>query len=321
MSQYTPRRFHLPEDYCFLGEEKHDVKAYIFSEEAVVAVDVALATGRPLLVSGPPGCGKSRLAETMAAVLQWNFLHQTITSRTRFEQLTVEVDHLRRLNDAHCAARSEIGQLERDEQYYNPGIFWWAFNPQSAIRRGLPEDAAVPRVSVASTGVIRRPNQESQHSVLLIDEIDKAEPDLPNDLLEPLDRRTFALPNGQMLSPAPKQALLTIITTNLERELPQAFRRRCVSLPLDHPEKEQLVAIARVRDPKAFEADAELVRRIASKIIELRAEFKETGQRPPGTSEFLDAVHTCDELRIRIDSAEWQYVEQATLRKPLVASR
>lgn len=319
MSRYTPRKLQrLPADYCFPAEG--DVAAYIFPEEAVIAVEVALVTQRPLLVAGPPGSGKSRLAETVAAVLQWNFLHQTITSRTRVEQLTVDVDHLRRLNDAHRAARLDarpnVEALDRDEEYYNPGIFWWAFNPASASRRGLPAVAGKPRLAPRFSGVVRRPKDEPPHTVLLIDEIDKAEPDLPNDLLEPLDRRSFRLPDGRPLTADPQQELLTIITTNRERELPQAFLRRCVSLLLKEPDRDGLIAIARVRAP---EVAVEMVAGIADKMVELREQRSDSGQRPPGTSEFLDAVRTCHGLQISVDSAKWQQVERATLLKPMVA--
>ncbi|MBL8394086.1 MAG: MoxR family ATPase [Candidatus Accumulibacter sp.] len=319
MSQYIPRKLtRLPADYCFPAEG--DVAAYLFSEEAVIAVEVALVTQRPLLVAGPPGCGKSRLAETVAAVLQWNFLHQTITSRSRVEQLTVDVDHLRRLNDAQRAARPEARTkaraLERDEEYYNPGIFWWAFNPTSASRRGLPANVGRPRVAARCGGVVRRPDNQPQHTVLLIDEIDKAEPDLPNDLLEPLDRRSFGLPDGRTLTADPAQELLTIITTNRERELPQAFLRRCVSLLLREPERDGLIAIARVHEPKVA---PELIERIADRMVELRQQRVDSGQRSPGTSEFLDAVRTCHDLAISVDSEKWQQVERATLLKPMVA--
>lgn len=326
MSQYTPLKLRrLPADYCFPAQPGVDatqpgVDAYIFPEEAVIAVEVALVTQRPLLVAGPPGCGKSRLAETVAAVLQWNFLHQTITSRTRVEQLTVDVDHLRRLNDAQRAARpdarSNARALERDEEYYNPGIFWWAFNPASASRRGLPANVGKPRVAARCGGVVRRPASEPQHTVLLIDEIDKAEPDLPNDLLEPLDRRSFTLPDGRPLTADPQQELLMIITTNRERELPQAFLRRCVSLLLREPDRDGLIAIARVHAPDVAD---ELIAAIAAKMVELRRQRSDSGQRPPGTSEFLDAVRTCHDLAIGVDSEKWQQVERATLLKPMAA--
>ncbi len=326
MSHYTPRNFTLPADYCFRGDPRDPAESaadpYIFSREAVIAVDVALATGRPLLVAGPPGCGKSRLAETMAAVLRWNFVYQTITSRTRLEQLTVEVDHLRRLNDAHLAARSTSPHAlaDRDEEYYNPGIFWWAFDAHSARRRGLPESVARPRSEPRFPGVERKPPDEAREgTVLLLDEIDKAEPDLPNDLLEPLDRGSFGLPDGRTLRAQDGAQRLTVITTNRERELPPAFVRRCVTLLLAEPSREALVAIAAVRAPQA---EKTLVEKVADRIEALRQELDESGRRPPGTSEFLDAVNTCQQLRIAVDSPDWeetwQQIELVTLRKPMV---
>ncbi|MDS4014381.1 MAG: MoxR family ATPase [Candidatus Accumulibacter sp.] len=321
MSRYSPRHFQLPDDDCFPGEEASagnpsTVAPYIFSRTALIAVDVALATERPLLVAGPPGCGKSRLAETMAAVLKWSFVRQTITSRTRCEQLTVEVDHLRRLNDAHRAARADAHVLlKRDREYYNPGIFWWAFDPRSAELRGLPEFQP-PRNKARFPGLARPAAAgEPPATVVLIDEIDKAEPDLPNDLLEPLDRRSFGLPDNTTLTADPLAKLLTIITTNGERELPQAFIRRCVTLRLEEPTRDILIAIAAVR---AREAEPALVAAVADKILALRDELKDSGRRPPGTSEFLDAVLTCHWLAIGVDSEVWQEVEQATLRKPML---
>ena len=81
-------------------------------------------------------------------------------------------------------------------------------------------------------------------TVLLIDEIDKAEPDLPNDLLEPLDRRRFSRPDGKHVEAGDDLEILTIITTNRERELPAAFMRRCVSLVLKAPDESKLQTIA-----------------------------------------------------------------------------
>ena len=126
---YRPTHFdRLPADYVLKKSEKVD--PYVFSEDIAIAVDVALATGRPLLVSGNPGSGKSRLADAVAAVQGWSLLTKTMTSRTRLESLTVEVDQLRRLNDAQ--ARGEGSGMKPDAYYLNPGLFWWAFRPESA---------------------------------------------------------------------------------------------------------------------------------------------------------------------------------------------
>lgn len=318
MARYTPRNVPLlPGDGCFVSDREPDIHPYLFSEVAVIALDVALATGRPLLVAGPPGCGKSRLAEAMAALLGWNYLAKTMTSRTRLDELTVEVDHLRRLHDAHRAGRPGAEELKPDEAYHNPGVFWWAFNRQSAARRGLSaKDAVTHKVDLPFPGTARTTGDLPHNTVLLIDEIDKAEPDVPNDLLEPLDRRSFCLPNGATLPANPDHKLLTIITTNRERELPQAFLRRCVSLVLDEPKRDMLLAIG-----KAHFGDQHslLIEAIADRLINIQKASLTSGRRPPGTSEFLDAIRACKELSTdpSTDTALWSQIERAVLIKPM----
>lgn len=325
MNRYQPKNFTLT-DYRFAGDQEEDIPPYLFPESAVIAIDVALASGRPLLVAGPPGCGKSRLAQAMAAILGWNFIGKTMTSRTRLEQLTVDIDQLRRLHDAHCAAvpRAEASKLsppaavlKPDAAYYNPGIFWWAFDRQSAGRRGLAEEAAAMyAVDLVFPGTRRIPPEEHQHTVLLIDEIDKAEPDLPNDLLEPLDRRSFDLPDGSTLMAAADQKLFTVITTNRERELPRAFLRRCVTIFLEEPDADGLSAIAEAHQPQA---ERTRIRAIAERVVACRLEATEQGLRAPGTSEFLDAVRACEELKIDVDGSRlWKQIEGAVLLKPMV---
>lgn len=157
---YTPKHFNLPPKHTVAATDS--TQPYVFSEDILIAVDVALATGRPLLVAGPPGCGKSRLAEAMAAVKGWNYLYHTMTSRTRLEELTGEMDHLRRLHDAQ--ANDE--DLKPDWAYRNPGIFWWAFKQESALYRGgSPESANEYKVTLAYPGV-KRPQENNRHVAL-----------------------------------------------------------------------------------------------------------------------------------------------------------
>lgn len=286
-----------------------DISPYVFRDDIAIAIDVALATNRPLLVSGKPGSGKSRLAEAVATIQGWTFVSKTITSRTRLEELTVEFDHLRRLNDAQLR-RSGSG-LKPDAAYYNPGIFWWAFNPNSARYRGMPEDEAKKH------GIDLDPEgkNKTNHVVLLIDEIDKAEPDLPNDLLEPLDRRSFGLPNGGKIEETHNIKILTIITTNGERDLPPAFLRRCATLELSEPDETELITIAEQHFPQG---NLERIKAIAGKIINFRKEVENLRRRPPGTGEFLDAIRACEELNIQVSDAEdsvWKKIESAILTK------
>ncbi len=307
-----------PPDFCSPRDETLKIDPYLFSEPVVIALRVALATRRPLLVAGSPGCGKTCLAEALAAQIGWSFLRETITSRTRLDDLTVDVDHLRRLHDAQRArADNEQRTLAPDEAYYKPGVFWWAFSRETASWRGLSQKdiGDHPQMQLEFPGTPRRRSEGPQGTILLIDEIDKAEPDLPNDLLEPLDRRSFPLPGGKTVAADSEHELLTVITTNRERELPQAFLRRCVSLLLDEPKADRLIAIALKH---IAGADRPRVEALADKIVAFRSKARERGRRPPGTSEFLDAVRACETLDIQVDDQNevWQQVERAVLLKP-----
>jgi MoxR-like ATPase len=315
---YRPTHFDgLPADGVLKKTE--GVDPYVFSDDIAIAVDVALATDRPLLVSGNPGSGKSRLADAVAAAQGWNLLAKTMTSRTRLESLTVEVDQLRRLHDAQ--ARGENAELKPDAYYLNPGLFWWAFRPETARLRGLSAaDAGKHGVGLPYPGAERGAGK-AHHAVLLIDEIDKAEPDLPNDLLEPLDRRRFDLPEGfrvdgtARIGASDDIRLLTVITTNGERELPQAFLRRCVLLDLPDPDPGKLVKIGLKHFPKG---DKGRIEKIAYKLEGFRAKADELRRRPPGTAEFLDAVRACEDLDIEVSDVEssvWSKIENAVLVK------
>src|SRR4051794_15277625 len=158
--------------------------AYVFHDPRVVtAVNVALAARRPLLLTGDPGSGKSSLAFAVARELDWSYAEHVITSRTTLDDLTAGFDAVRRLGDSQL---KEKGLLP-DWAYVTPGVLWWAFDPSGARSRGRtaaelepfggrlgePED---PR---------QRINASQPDAVVLLDEIDKAEPDLPNDLLAP----------------------------------------------------------------------------------------------------------------------------------------
>ncbi|MGH8581651.1 MAG: AAA family ATPase [Gammaproteobacteria bacterium] len=296
------------------------IEPYVFNDDIVIAVDVALATNRPLLVSGNPGSGKSRLADAIAAVQGWNLLSKTVTSRTRLESLTVEVDQLRRLNDAQ--ARREDSELKPDAYYLNPGIFWWAFQPGTASLRGMNAGQAHRYGVALPYPGNQRGDGPRQPAVLLIDEIDKAEPDLPNDLLEPLDRRRFDLPDGfrmdggeSRITGAEGITLLTVITTNGERELPPAFLRRCVTIELPDPDADKLVEIALKHFPDGNRARIEA---LAVRMSAFRDKARDRRRRPPGTAEFLDAIHACEKLKIEVSDDEesvWKRIENAVLFK------
>ncbi len=293
------------------------VEPYVLSGDIVIAIQVALATNRPLLISGPVGSGKTTLAKAVAEAQDWSYLQYTLTSRSRLEELTCEFDQLQRLHDAQVKTTS-VG-LMPDWAYLKPGLFWWGFDPESALRKGKSkQDIATLGDSFRAPSRPKTLKENAQGIVILLDEIDKAEPDLPNDLLEPLDRGSFLLPDGEEIKVSDNLLKLLMITTNGERDLPPAFLRRCIHLEIQSPNVE---ALQRIAGFHFNEDDSPHKQNVFSAVAEefcgLVTNAKETGRRPPGTSEFLDAVRACLEFGITPESDSWKQVKQATLSKQL----
>jgi MoxR-like ATPase len=222
-----------------------DGSVYVYEDEIELAVNVALATGRPLLVAGPPGSGKSSLAPNVARTAGWRFEQQVISSATEARDLMWTFDAVGRLRDAQAA---EEGRELRD--YVKPEVLWRAFDPVSAQTRG------------------QRTSDDAVRAVVLLDEIDKADPDVPNNLLVPLGSWEFDVSELDVKVAAGVPPLV-ILTTNDERELSKPFVRRCVVLTLERPDQERLERIA---------APLEFRRRIQSQIVELE------DRRGPGTA-------------------------------------
>ncbi|MBM3525392.1 MAG: MoxR family ATPase [Alphaproteobacteria bacterium] len=301
---YTPRLFR-PDP----AREMDAVKTapYLFSDQALAGVDVALASGRPLLIAGVPGCGKTTLARAVAKRLGWRYLHETVTSRTRLDGLTIGFDSLRRLKDAQLRE----GTLPPDWTYREPGVLWWAFNEETAKRRGASDAdwAAWP-----DTPRPESPAEEGAepHAVVLLDEIDKADLDLPNDLLEPLDRRSFS-GYGAKVSAGESLKTLVMLTTNGERELPPAFLRRCLVVTIVAPDDAALAGIAEMHC--GTKAKKGLVTAMIRALRDEQARAKQDGRREPATAEFLDAMSAVIELGIADDQTAWEPVLGVAMRK------
>ncbi|GGO84225.1 AAA family ATPase [Wenjunlia tyrosinilytica] len=256
-----------------------DDEVYVFDDERLVlAVNVALKTGRPLLVFGPPGSGKSSLAPNVARILRWRTHTHVVTARTEPEDLLWRFDALRRLNDA------QAHNLNEDiSHYYARGPLWEAFADASTHR-----------------------------SVVLIDEIDKADPDLPNSLLGPLGSHSFRLPWGDMVEVAEEDAPLVVITTNDERELPRPFLRRCIIVELDPPGKEHLMSVAATHLGAHY--DGELAAQVADHLIGVRDRLEDSSGGP-STAEYLDALKASHRLGVVPGTGEWKVLADVTLRK------
>ncbi|MCK6685410.1 MAG: MoxR family ATPase [Thermoanaerobaculia bacterium] len=269
-------------------KERHPFIAdYEYDEAIVLAVNVALATGRPLLVRGDAGSGKSTLAEDVARLLGRRYYEQVISSNVEAADLLYRIDHVSRIADAQAG---KTDAREKPELYLDPGILFWAFNPK-----------------IAATYPQRDPDQRrwklddpaNQPAVVLLDEIDKAEPDFPNDLLVPLGSLSFKVRTSKldfMVEAKPELRPLVFVTTNEERDLPQAFLRRCVVLRLTVPDRTRLERIARRHfDEKVL--DKTTLDALMDRYFELRGSAERSKLRPPGTAELLDAARAVVELR------------------------
>ena len=274
---------------------------YVYTDGIILTINVALATGRPLLVRGPSGSGKSSLARNVAKVLGWRYYEMVISSRTQARDLLWEVDLLRRLQDA------QIGKLQPGfAPYIIPGVLWWAFDKASARCRGIQQQQGyqVTDLDDPSDG------GGKERAVVLLDEIDKADPDVPNNLLVPFGSLTFQVEETGIRVYA-KKAPLLILTTNDERELPPAFLRRCIELKINQPGKTELISIGVAH---FGEQKYHLLEEIAELIVQIRSDDLEGNQRP-SPAEFLDTVRACLKLGIEPGSGKWEDLAKATLWK------
>lgn len=271
---------------------------YVYADRRIVlAVNTALVTGRPLFVTGLPGSGKSTLALDVARRLRWTYVETVITSRTRLDDLVASVDLVRRLSDGQAR------DLKSDKHYLIPGPFWWAVAPAEA--KALPAfDGGDPR---------RWPEQESRGVVILLDEMDKAEPDLPNDLLGPLNRLRIVVPTLGIREP--RVPILVVVTSNNDREMPPAFLRRCINLDLGSSAQDVdfLVAVAQSHFPD--EGGQALFRDVAHRALILQRGAEAAGRRLPSTAEYLDTIRACIEFDEAPGSPLWDAIEEAALRK------
>ena len=275
------------------------VADYEYDDSIVLAVNVALATGRPLLLRGDAGSGKSTLAEDVARLLHWRYYEQVVSSTVEAADLLWRMDHVGRIADAQAgntSARAQVGD------YVEPGVLWWAFAPEQARKRGLAAEPRLPaRDPELRTWKLKSPS--TAPAVVLLDEIDKAEPDFPNDLLVPLGSLSFQVRTSDVdivVQAPPEMRPLVIVTTNEERDLPSAFLRRCVVLRLtvpgrEPPGPERLKAIARQHFPEE-KLDAPVLEALMERYFEFRDSAAKLRVRPPGTAEFLDAARAVVEL-------------------------
>ena len=221
---------------------------YVASQELLGSVNIAMALEKPLLVKGEPGTGKTMLAQAVADSLGMELLVWSIKSTTKAQDGLFVYDTVQRLYDSQFGADvSDIGK------YIKLGMLGQAF-------------------------------KRSERCVLLIDEVDKADIEFPNDLLWELDRMEFYIPETKETVKAQHRPLV-IITSNAEKELPDAFLRRCIFHYIDFPDEVMMEKILRVH---FGDLDDKLLKQSLSAFYTVRA--LRGLQKKPSTSELIDWV-------------------------------
>lgn len=270
-----------------------DLYPYIPGSDLKKAVNIAIALEKPLLIQGEPGCGKTLLASAMAYEFgqrylngtEWPFFAWAVTSRSTADEARYTFDALGRLQEIQFLAtgKNEIDSEQEEElrnRVNNPDryIQWGPIGKAFKIRPSLRE---------INCDVNLRP-------ILLIDEIDKANIDLPNDLLRDLDQWYFDAKEIGTGVEIPEKKYrksnkpIVIITSNQERPLPEAFLRRCLFFYLKFPDQAQLSRIVEERFKRQFKDQnpEDIIKAAIDNFLEIR----DTAylQKPPTTSELID---------------------------------
>ena len=220
---------------------------YVATEDLKIAVNAAVTLERPLLVKGEPGTGKTELAKQVANSLGLELYEWNIKSTTKAQQGLYEYDAVSRLRDSQLGDK----KVEEVKNYIKKGKLWQAFESDEKV-------------------------------VLLIDEVDKADIEFPNDLLQELDKMAFHVyETGENVTA--KKRPVVIITSNNEKELPDAFLRRCFFHYIRFPDQETLEKIVRVHYPNIKQ---NLLSTALAQFFELR---EQPGlKKKPSTSELID---------------------------------
>ena len=222
---------------------------YITTPDLQMAVNAAINLEKPLLIKGEPGTGKTELAKQIASTLGLKLLEWNIKSTTKAHQGLYEYDAVSRLRDSQLGDK----RVNDIKNYINKGTIWSAFSSEKRV-------------------------------VLLIDEIDKADIEFPNDLLHELDKMKFNVyETGEIISA--KKRPIVIITSNNEKELPDAFLRRCFFHYIQFPDEKTLSKIINVHFP-------EIKTRLLQSALEIFFDIRDVPglKKKPSTSEILDWI-------------------------------
>jgi MoxR-like ATPase len=310
-------------DYHLAQVDSWPKSVHRFDDDSVWAVRTALASGRPLLVRGEPGIGKSQLARAVASYFGVPFLSFVVNARSECSDLLYSHDAVSRLAQAQVLSHANAAENWRaelaEERYVRPGKLWWAVNWTDAVAqaklwcRSCGQDADSD--CCTSCG-------EPEHSrlpdwghgggcVLLIDEIDKADSDFPNGLLESLGNTGFEVESARRSVQPEGVPPLVVVTTNEERELPAAFLRRCLVLAMVFPDEDQQQFLADRGHIHFPDLGAAVCTRAADLVLGERGKQSAALSRP-GTAEFLDILRALHTLYGRDMAAQLGAIDQVS---------
>jgi MoxR-like ATPase len=267
-----------PESGLYYEPIQQKIYPYDAGDELIEVVNLAIELGMPLLLEGEPGCGKSRLAH--ALVYEFNYRQEnnpikyyewTVQSTSKAEDSLYQYDYIGRLQAAQISGiLSQKGTEESSYEQKNPAI-------------------SKDWVDLQALGKAFKQSQDKQEqSVVLIDEIDKADRDFPNDLLLAIESRRFFIKETRDLIPANEQAFpLIIITSNQEKNLPNAFLRRCIYHYIELPNQERL---RKILTERFTDAEQDVIIKAVDRFQEVRTsqdETKSEGEKKVSTSELI----------------------------------
>lgn len=247
---------------------------YIASKPLMEIVNVSIALGKPLVIKGEPGTGKTLLAHSIAEALNKKLLIWNVKSTTKAKDGLYVYDTVQRLNDA----RFKDKDISDIRQYIKLGKLGQAFRSEEQL-------------------------------VLLIDEIDKADVEFPNDLLNELDEMSFHIPELDEEVVA-KHRPIVVITSNSEKELPDAFLRRCIFHYIEFPDEEMMERIVKVHYP---DIETKLVREAIKRFYWIRE--VDGLRKKPSTSELLDWIKALAIGGINVDKITSEIPFLGTLLK------
>lgn len=267
-----------PESDLYYEPIQQKIYPYDAGDELIEVVNLAIELGMPLLLEGEPGCGKSRLAH--ALVYEFNYRQESnpikyyewiVQSTSKAEDSLYQYDYIGRLQAAQISgilSKEEIEESSSEQKNPATSKDWFDLQPLGKA--------------------FKQSQDKQEQSVVLIDEIDKADRDFPNDLLLAIESRRFFIKETGDLIQANDQAFpLIIITSNQEKNLPNAFLRRCIYHYIELPNQERL---RKILTERFTDAEKDVIIKAVDRFLEVRTsqdETKSEGEKKVSTSELI----------------------------------